>query len=41
MALTEYQENGWGVETNVRHGGYNEDITGDYEDVVIQVMKDW
>ena len=34
-----YQENGWGVETNVRHRGYNEDITGSYEDVVIQVMK--
>ena len=26
--IWEYQEDGWGVETNVKHGGYNEDITG-------------
>lgn len=39
--IWEYQENGWGVETNVKHGGYNEDITGDYEEEIFQVMKDW
>ena len=38
--IWEYQENGWGVETNVKHGGYNEDITGDYEEEILQVMKD-
>ena len=37
----EYQEDGYGAESNVRHGGYQEDFDGDYEGQIIQVMENW
>lgn len=39
--IWEYEENGWGVETNVKNGGYNEDITGDYEEEILRIIQNW
>ena len=36
-----YHDEEWGVETNVRHGGGMEEITGDYEAELLEIMKDW
>lgn len=37
----EFEDNGWGAETNVRNGGQSEDILGDYESEIIQIMENW
>ncbi|MCD8363360.1 MAG: kinase [Lachnospiraceae bacterium] len=38
----EYEEEGVrGVETNLRHGGRQEEIGGDYEAEILEIMKDW
>lgn len=39
--IWEFQENGWGVETNVRHGGRQEELSGDYETELLEIMKSW
>lgn len=39
--IWEFQENGWGVETNVRHGGRQEELFGDYEEELLGIMKRW
>lgn len=39
--IWEFNEDGWGVETNVRHGGRDEDILGDYETELIEILKDF
>ena len=31
----------WGVETNIRHGGHSEELTGDYETELLEIMKEW
>ena len=31
----------WGVETNIRHGGRSEELTGDYETELLEIMKEW
>lgn len=30
-----------GAETNVRHGGRMEEITGDYEEEILRIVKKW
>lgn len=37
----EFEENGWGAETNVRNGGQSEDILGDYESEIIRIIENW
>lgn len=39
--IWEFEENGCGVETNIRSGGKTEDICGDYEDTVIGILEAW
>ncbi len=39
--IWEFHDDEWGVETNVRHGGGMEEITGDYEAELLEIMKDW
>lgn len=39
--IWEFHDHEWGVETNVRHGGGMEEITGDYETELLQIMEDW
>lgn len=37
----EYEEDGWGADSNVREGGRQENFTGDYEREIIRVMENW
>ncbi len=37
----EFHDGEWGAETNVKNGGQSEDITGDYEEKIIQIIKSW
>ena len=37
----EFEDNGWGAETNVRNGGSSEDILGDYETEIVRIMQAW
>ena len=39
--IWEFEEDGWGVETNLRHGGKQEEILGDYETELLELMKEW
>ena len=39
--IWEFHDEEWGVETNVRHGGGMEEMTGDYETELLEIMKDW
>ncbi len=39
--IWEYEENGYGAESNVREGGYQEDFSGDYEEEIIEIIKGW
>ncbi|MCI8530963.1 MAG: kinase [Lachnospiraceae bacterium] len=39
--IWEFHDEEWGVETNVRHGGGMEEITGDYETKLLEIMEDW
>lgn len=39
--IWEFLDREWGVETNVRHGGAMEELTGDYETELMEIMKDW
>jgi len=39
--IWEFEEDGFGVETNVRHGGRQEEILGDYESELLEIMKKW
>lgn len=36
-----HDEDEWGVETNIRHGGRSEELTGDYETELLEIMKEW
>jgi hypothetical protein len=31
----------WGAETNVKNGGYSEDLFGDYESEIIRIIEEW
>lgn len=37
----EYEENGYGAESNVKNGGRTEDFTGNYEEDIITIIKSW
>lgn len=37
----EFKDEEWGAETNVRSGGKSEDVLGDYETEIIQVIAQW
>ena len=39
--IWEFHDHEWGVETNVRHGGGIEELTGDYEAELLKIMEDW
>lgn len=39
--IWEFRDGEYGVETNVKNGGYNEDIVGDYEEKVIRIINSW
>jgi hypothetical protein len=39
--IWEFRDGEWGVETNLRHGGRQEEILGDYESEMLKIMKDW
>ncbi len=39
--IWEFEDGGRGVETNLRHGGRNEDLFGDYESEMLEIMKNW
>lgn len=39
--IWEFHDGEWGVETNLRHGGRQEEILGDYETEMLEIMKDW
>lgn len=37
----EYEDNGWGVETNIYAAGRSEDIDGDYEEKISAEILSW
>lgn len=37
----EFYENEYGAESNVRNGGKQEDYYGDYEQKILQVIREW
>ena len=39
--IWEFHDEVWGVENNLRHGGKQEELTGDYEEEILEIMKDW
>lgn len=40
--IWEFSENGiWGVETNVKYAGRSEDIEGDYEREIAELILSW
>lgn len=39
--IWEFEDEECGVETNVRNAGRQEDITGDYEQIILEMMRDW
>ena len=39
--IWEFEDGERGVETNLRSGGRQEEILGDYETVILELMKEW
>lgn len=39
--IWEFEDQVWGAETNVRSGGKSEDILGDYEGAILQMLEQW
>ena len=37
--IWEFEDNGWGAESNVRNGGKSEDFTESYEETIIDIME--
>ena len=37
----EYEDNGWGAETNIYAAGRSEDIDGDYEEKISAEILSW
>lgn len=37
----EFEEGGYGAESNVKNAGRTEDYVGDYEATIMNIMKDW
>ena len=39
--IWDFEDGGYGAETNVRTVGRQEDILGDYEEEIIEILKTW
>ena len=39
--IWEFEDGERGVETNLRHGGWQEEVSGDYETELLEIMKTW
>ena len=39
--IWEFEDNGWGAESNVPNGGKSEDFTESYEETIIDIMEHW
>lgn len=39
--IWEYEDHGWGVETNLRYAGKSEEIEGDYETLLSDEILSW
>lgn len=39
--IWEFEDNGYGAESNVRSGGRTEEFNGDYEEDIIEVIRSW
>ena len=39
--IWEFYDGEWGVDMNLRHGGRQEELLGDYEAEMLEIMKDW
>lgn len=39
--IWEFEEGERGVETNLRHGGRQEELTGDYEKEILRILDSW
>lgn len=39
--IWEFCDGEWGVETNIRHGGRQEELFGDYETELLKIMGNW
>lgn len=39
--IWEFCDGEWGVETNIRHGGKQEELLGDYESEILKILEDW
>ena len=37
----EYEDNGWGVEANLRNAGRSEEIEGDYDTILSEEILSW
>ena len=37
----EYEDNGWGVETNLKNSGRSEELEGDYETILAEEILSW
>lgn len=39
--IWEFEDEGFGAETNVRNAGRQEDITGDYVEKILEILENW
>lgn len=39
--IWEFEDGEYGAETNVRNVGRQEDITGDYEEKIVEILRTW
>ncbi|MGI6019716.1 MAG: kinase [Marvinbryantia sp.] len=39
--IWEFEDGGYGAESNVRNAGRTEDFSGDYETIIMDIMRDW
>lgn len=39
--IWEFEDGEQGVETNLRHGGKQEEIVGDYESTLLEILETW
>ena len=39
--IWEYKDTEYGVESNVRNGGWSEDFEGNYEQKIIEIIRNW
>ncbi|WP_148409474.1 kinase [Murimonas intestini] len=39
--IWEFRDGEWGVETNIRQGGKDEELLGEYEDEIVKILGEW